>query len=151
MQQLLVSSPQQNGTLAETLKLTPGPFVEITQGSKAEELSEIIARQTVENTASGLSSSASVMNAVASELGNLTMSMKNSTRTDDIRSQILLEEPSSNKKLAMIMVVGGISYLEISALRFLSSDPSFPYRFIISSTKIMNGKSFLSALEHVPE
>lgn len=148
VQQLLTSSPQQNVSLTEALKLTPGPFVEITQGAKAEELSEILARQSIEVTASGMQTmkALSAMADVTTSLG-----MKTSGRNaDDVRnmSSNLLEEPSNLKKIAMVMVIGGISYLEISALRFLSNDPSFPYRFVIATTKVMNGGSFLRSLEH---
>lgn len=149
IQQLLSSSPQQNVSLAEALKLTPGPFIEIAQGAKPEELSEILARQSIEVTASGMQT----MKTLSNMTSDVTMSlgMKSAARNDESRTMIsnnLLEEPTNLKKIAMVMVIGGISYLEISALRFLSNDPSFPYRFVIATTKVMNGKTFLKSLEH---
>jgi len=52
-----------------------------------------------------------------------------------------------DKKTLLVFVVGGISHLEIAALRYLSMDHSFPYKIIIGSTKVMNGASFLSSLQ----
>ena len=51
------------------------------------------------------------------------------------------------KKILMVFVVGGVSHLEIAALRSLSGDSSFPYKIIIGSTRVMNGASFLSSLQ----
>jgi hypothetical protein len=150
IQQLLTSNPQNNLGLAEALKLTPGPFIEFSQGAKAEELSEILARQSIEVTASGLQP----IKALTSMTTDMSASLgiRSINRNDDSRAMIsnsLLEEPSNLKKIAMVMVIGGISYLEISALRFLSNDPAFPYRFVIAATKVINGKTFLKSLEHV--
>jgi hypothetical protein len=47
----------------------------------------------------------------------------------------------------MVFVVGGVSYLEIAALRSLSENNSFPYKIIIGSTRVLNGASFLSSLQ----
>ena len=50
------------------------------------------------------------------------------------------------KKNMLVFVVGGISYLEIAALRFLSNDPAYPYHIIIGTTSI--GNSLLKSLVH---
>lgn len=57
---------------------------------------------------------------------------------DDTRPQ--------RKKNMLVFVVGGISYLEIAALRFLSRDPSFPYNIIIGTTSV--GSGLLKTLVH---
>ena len=53
------------------------------------------------------------------------------------------------KKVMMVFVVGGISFLEIAAFRYLSKDPAFPFKIIIGTTKVLNGSSFLSSMEHL--
>lgn len=52
--------------------------------------------------------------------------------TDDVEDGI-------GKKIMLLFVVGGVTFLEIAALRYLSKNPNFPYTIIISSTKIING------------
>lgn len=53
-----------------------------------------------------------------------------------------------NKKIMLVMVIGGLSYLELAAFRYLSSDPSFPFKIIVATTKLMNGANLLSTLHH---
>jgi len=51
------------------------------------------------------------------------------------------------KKPVMVVVyVGGITYMEIAALRFLNRRPTFPYHIIIITTQIINGSTFLQSL-----
>ena len=50
------------------------------------------------------------------------------------------------KKTMMVFVVGGITYLEIAALRFLSNNPSYPYNIIIGTTSV--GSTLLKSLVH---
>ena len=50
------------------------------------------------------------------------------------------------KPVLFVFIVGGISYVEIAALRFLSNSESFPYTLLIGSTKTINGKSFLKSM-----
>lgn len=54
---------------------------------------------------------------------------------------------SSNRKpVLMVMYVGGITYMELAALRFLSKRPKFPFHVIIVTTRIINGSSLLGSL-----
>ena len=48
----------------------------------------------------------------------------------------------------MVMFVGGITFAEVAALRFLSRQPSCDADFVITTTKVVNGNSFLS--EFIP-
>jgi len=50
---------------------------------------------------------------------------------------------TNRKPVLMVFFVGGISYMEIAALRFLSKRQSFPYRIIMITTKIVNGNTML--------
>ncbi|GLC59251.1 hypothetical protein PLESTB_001466600 [Pleodorina starrii] len=43
----------------------------------------------------------------------------------------------------LVAFIGGVTFAEISALRFLSSRPEWPYRFLVLTTKIVNGRTLL--------
>ena len=52
------------------------------------------------------------------------------------------------KKPTLIVVyLGGITYMEIAALRFLSKRDTFPYHIIMVTTRVMNGSTLLKSLE----
>jgi vacuolar protein sorting-associated protein 33A len=59
----------------------------------------------------------------------------------------LAKSKSGTKKPTIIMVyVGGVTYMEIAALRFLSKRASFPYHIVIVTTKVVNGTTLLESL-----
>jgi hypothetical protein len=58
------------------------------------------------------------------------------------------EETRRKKKTMMVFAVGGLSFLEIAALRFLSNDPLFPFTIIMGTTALVNGNSLLESLAH---
>ena len=58
----------------------------------------------------------------------------------------LLEEESTQKKNMLVLVVGGLSYIEIAAMRKMSQDAAFPYRIVMASTNITKGDAFVKAL-----
>lgn len=58
------------------------------------------------------------------------------------------ESTPQDKKTMLLFVVGGLSYLEVAALRFLSQDPNFPYRILIATTKLVNGSALINSLKH---
>ena len=49
------------------------------------------------------------------------------------------------KKVMLVLYVGGVSYLEVAALRHLSADPNYPYQIVVASTKLCNGGALLKA------
>ena len=53
-----------------------------------------------------------------------------------------------NKKKPVLLVyfVGGITYAEIAAIRFMSKKSTFPFNIVCCTTKIINGTSFLQSL-----
>lgn len=54
---------------------------------------------------------------------------------------------TSNKKpTLLVFFVGGVTFMEIAALRFLSKRQTFPYHIICCTTKIINGTSLLHSL-----
>jgi len=58
------------------------------------------------------------------------------------------ENGTADKKTMLLFVVGGLSYIEIAACRFLSKDPSFPYRIMLATTKLVNGSTLIGSLKH---
>jgi len=50
------------------------------------------------------------------------------------------------KPVLMVLYVGGVTYMELAALRFLSRRASFPYHIICVTTKIINGNTVLESL-----
>jgi hypothetical protein len=146
VQLMLQTTLQQSGPLQEAMKLLPGPYIDINQGNNAEELSEILARQAVEIMSGGVNNASSALMNVMSAATDLVGG--NSGKVIGDFTSPTSASSGLTKRVAMILVIGGISYLEISALRFLSNEPSFPYRIIIATTRVMNGRTFLSAMEH---
>ena len=59
----------------------------------------------------------------------------------------LAKSKSGTKKPTLLMVyIGGVTYMEIAALRFLSKRASFPYHIVIVTTKVVNGTTLLESL-----
>ena len=51
------------------------------------------------------------------------------------------------KKPTLIVVyLGGITYMEIASLRFLSKRDSFPYHIIVITTKVLNGTKLIQSM-----
>ena len=50
------------------------------------------------------------------------------------------------KPTLIVMYIGGVTHMEIAALRFLSKRPSFPYHIICITTKVVNGSTLLRSL-----
>ena len=53
---------------------------------------------------------------------------------------------SEKKPVLLVCFVGGVSFMEIAALRLLTKRPSFPYSIMILTTKVMGGRSMLKSL-----
>jgi vacuolar protein sorting-associated protein 33A len=53
---------------------------------------------------------------------------------------------TSKKPVLVVYYVGGVTHMEIAALRFLSKRPTFPYHIICCTTKIINGDTLLQSL-----
>ena len=56
---------------------------------------------------------------------------------------------AGSKPVMVVFYVGGVTYMEIAALRFLNTQPAFPFTIVIAATTIINGGSFLRSL--IPE
>ncbi|CAB0035911.1 unnamed protein product [Trichogramma brassicae] len=68
--------------------------------------------------------------------------------TSNIRRNSLTSEDSAADppKLILVFFIGGCTYAEISALRFLSQQEELNVEFIIGTTKLINGNTFISSL-----
>jgi hypothetical protein len=51
------------------------------------------------------------------------------------------------KPVLLVWYVGGVTPMELAALRFLSNDAKFPYHIICCTTNVMNGTSLLQSLQ----
>jgi hypothetical protein len=45
----------------------------------------------------------------------------------------------------LVMFLGGVTFSEVSALRWLSQRPGASARFLVGTTKLVNGRSMLQA------
>ena len=52
----------------------------------------------------------------------------------------------TKKPVLVVAYLGGITYSEVAALRFLSKRPTFPYHVLCLTTKVVNGKTLLRSL-----
>jgi len=53
-------------------------------------------------------------------------------------------------KVTLVYFLGGCTHAEASALRFLAQQENFPSDFVIATTKLINGSSFLESLYEGP-
>ena len=51
---------------------------------------------------------------------------------------------STRRRVVVVMFIGGVTFAEISALRFLSTQPEMNADFLITTTKVVNGSSFVA-------
>ncbi|KAJ3706272.1 hypothetical protein LUZ61_009977 [Rhynchospora tenuis] len=54
--------------------------------------------------------------------------------------------PDGRRSLVFVVFVGGVTFAEIAALRFLSSQEGMGYDFIVGTTRVVNGNSILEAI-----
>jgi|AntAceMinimDraft_5_1070358.scaffolds.fasta_scaffold37476_1 hypothetical protein len=52
------------------------------------------------------------------------------------------------KPIMAVYYIGGVSWLEVQALRFLSNSADFPFQIIICTTKLINGNTLIKSLMH---
>ncbi|KAK5638912.1 hypothetical protein RI129_013207 [Pyrocoelia pectoralis] len=64
-------------------------------------------------------------------------------------SEILSE--STNSNVVLVFFIGGCTFAEISALRFLSQQEELNVEFIIATTKLINGNTFLESIINMEE
>ena len=77
---------------------------------------------------------------------DLAAALKRPSSKEPLGSTSAEPVQGTKKPVLMVLYVGGVTYLEIAALRFLSKRSSFPYHIIICTTKIINGNTALRSL-----
>lgn len=58
------------------------------------------------------------------------------------------QSSSEENRIVLVFFIGGCTFSEISALRFLSQQEESNCEFIIGTSKIINGRTFLNSLRH---
>lgn len=51
----------------------------------------------------------------------------------------------SGKKVMLVYFIGGVSFMEIAAMRYLSRQKDFPFQIIVCTTKLINGNVFVES------
>jgi hypothetical protein len=113
------------------MRLLPGPLLEFTQTSTPDELPEALARS---NNNSNINSSS-----VEHQPGYGSYS------SSDASYLGLLDSEEVGKKVMLVFIVGGLSFLEIAAFRHLSNDQNFPFKILLATTKLASGTALLSS------
>lgn len=122
---LVQTSVQHNWhKLAESLKELPGRKVDIRQVSPPADLNTLLQEQKKSRTS---------QESLANMIGGSSGSRNNSNS-------------SSRKPVLIVCYVGGVTYMEIAALRFLSNRQSFPFHIVILTTKILNARQLVQSL-----
>jgi len=76
----------------------------------------------------------------------LGMGMMMDTTTSTSSSSNGTIQKKKKKPVLLVYYVGGVTFMEIAALRYLSKQNHFPYEIVILCTSIINGNSFLQSL-----
>ena len=108
--------------LTESLKELPGRKVDIRQSSPPADLNTLLQEQQKSRTARG-----SLAAMVSGGSATTTSS-------------------SARKPVLIVCYVGGVTYMEIAALRFLSNRRSFPFHIVILTTKILNARQLIQSM-----
>jgi hypothetical protein len=53
---------------------------------------------------------------------------------------------TEDKPVLLVYFVGGVTFMELAALRFLSRRPTFPYNIVCCTTEIVNGGTLLQSM-----
>lgn len=92
---------------------------------------------------------------VVRELPGRLIDIEQQCPPEDLESALKRPRPSQSlggivkegrKRTLLVVFVGGVTFMEIAALRFLSKRPTFPYHIICVTTKIFNGNTLLKSL-----
>ena len=71
------------------------------------------------------------------EVQHLLPALRRRNRDDDV---------SDRPKVTMVLFVGGCTFAEISALRFLSQQEDANMEYLVATTSVVNGNTFLASL-----
>lgn len=77
---------------------------------------------------------------------DLATTMKRPVSTGSTYGSLSLPAETRKKPVLIVVYLGGVTYMELAALRFLSKRPNFPYHILCCTTKILNGITLLESL-----
>ena len=61
-------------------------------------------------------------------------------------STTTISNVKDEKPVVVIYFVGGVTYVELAAIRFLNQRPNFPFEIVCCTTKVFNGTTLLQSL-----
>ncbi|XP_071652634.1 vacuolar protein sorting-associated protein 33A-like, partial [Temnothorax longispinosus] len=76
-------------------------------------------------------------------ISSVPYNVSSSVRRNSITSEDSSSEPP---KLILVFFIGGCTFAEISALRFLSQQEDLNVEFVVGTTRLINGDTFLTSL-----
>jgi hypothetical protein len=115
----ILALPTQNRTLFDHLKLLPEPTINHIESNTNHQLTTTLLNVGVAN--------------------NIRL-RKNSTTSS------LSTTSNAETKIVLVFFIGGCTFAEISALRFLNRQEGANCVFLVGTTKIINGRTFLKSL-----
>ncbi|OQS05550.1 vacuolar protein sorting-associated protein 33A [Thraustotheca clavata] len=77
------------------------------------------------------------------EINQLASKTGDSDQDAPVKKEGITEE---ERKVMVVYFIGGVTFMEIAALRHLSKQPDCPYDIIIATTKIINGSTLIKSI-----
>lgn len=147
---ILAQFPQsyQWRSLGENLRLLPEPTVTYCDPNQQVGSNNL---QSVDgNTGSRLTSSAVAAASMLLSSASGTTSAVSGATSSLVRRNSATSSQSSGEETRTVMVffIGGCTFAEISALRFLTQQEEINCEFFIGTTKIINGRTFIKSMKH---
>ena len=53
----------------------------------------------------------------------------------------------NGRKVMLVYFIGGVSFMEIAAMRQLSRQADFPYQIVVCTTKLINGNTLVQSMQ----
>ena len=124
---LVEAAMRPGGWSSEAVKLVPGPIAEVQQTLRPAPAGKAGASGTAAGAGGGADGAVSASGAAGQLYPETAVG-------------------ANGRKVMVVYFVGGVTYMEISAIRHIASQPSCPYDIIIATTKMINGSSLMSGL-----
>lgn len=133
-------------SLSDSLKLLPEPTVTHADSSNQN------SSTTTTTVAASAGDGGNILTSNAIAAASLLLSAGNATGLRMRRNSVTSSHSSSEEtRTVLVFFIGGCTFAEISALRFLTQQEENNCEFLIGTTKIINGKTFLKALWPFPK
>jgi hypothetical protein len=131
----VLSSNMTSRQFASEIKALPGPFIEFHQHERsADELKDKISNLSNDSVFIH-SNNMNNQNAPGGLISTSSVSLDMAATKEELGKPVML-----------VVLVGGITIMEIAALRFLSKDPSFPFSILIATSKVVSSTSIINSI-----